>query len=159
VGSFLEQTSRRKPPRIQDATTRFTLDKGFLALGLDGAASGVTRLGALRKNGFTGLFASGTAAFSPNDIAESKSLVAEWRLTSKEERALAGSYPALLSYFRVVQQTEKLADLMIRIVDRPSLLSLAANLGISGVEFDGKEGAFLSLEPAATWRLPDSCEI
>lgn len=156
LGPFIDANAKMRPPKMLDDSTTLDLDKGFLSLGLEQAAAAIYRLEPKKKTG--GRFASGTHKFSDDEIKLAKQLAADWKPTLTEERAFGGSYPALLSYFSVVQHTESLSDILAEVVDRPSLFSLAANLGIREVAFDWK-GAHPSKLPAAAWGLGEEIPI
>jgi hypothetical protein len=155
IGPFVEQSGKPKVAKIHDDTASFKLDKGYLSLGLDRAAVAIARNSTNKTHGF---FASGTQPFPPEQIKKSKASAIEWNPTPDEERALGGSYPALLSYFDVVQHTEGLESIMMNVIDRPSIWNLAANLGIRSVGFSWK-GARLSSVPPAAWGLSDAIPI
>jgi hypothetical protein len=153
LGPFVEGAAKTK---VKDEKAKFSLDKGYLGLGLDHAAAAVARLDAGKKR--KGSFRSGTVKFSDEDIKDSKEFAAEWKLTAAEERALGGTYPALTSYFDIVQHTQSLESILSEVIDRPSLWSLAANLGISSIEFNW-QGARRSPLPAAAWGMADEIPI
>lgn len=154
AGPFVE--SARKTPKIFEERADFSLDKGFLGLGLDNAAAAVARLDLGKKR--KGSFRSGSVQFPDEEIKNSKAFAAEWNLTKAEERALGGTFPALLSYFKIVQQVDSLESILAEVIDRPSLLSLAANLGISNIEFNW-QGARRSRLPASAWGMSDDIPI
>lgn len=153
VGPFLEGTHSG---RVKDTKASLTLDKGYLGLGLDRAAAAVARLDSSKNR--KGSFRSGTTRFSDADIKASKEFAAEWKLTPAEERALGGTYPALLSYFDIVQNNDSLQGILASVIDRPSLFSLAANFGISSIEFNW-QGARPSALPASAWGMSDDIPI
>jgi hypothetical protein len=154
VGPFVDD---KKAPKLHDDTASFKLDKGYLSLGLDSAAAAIARN---RNDGSKrhGMFASGTQSFSAEEIKKSKESAVDWKVTPEEERALGGSYPALVSYFDVVQHTQGLEDLVMKVIERPSLFSLAMNLGIRSVGFSWL-GARLSSAPASAWGMSDAVPI
>lgn len=153
VGPFVNAAWKERTPVVYDDTAKFDLDEGYLGLGLDHAAAAVVRT--LNKKG---RFSSGTVPFSPEDVAKSKALEAEMNLSVEEERALGGSYPALLSYFNVVQHTARLAEIVQDVIDRPSAFSLVVNLGIRSVDFNG-HGASVCAHPAAEWGSGEALSI
>jgi hypothetical protein len=152
VGPFVEG----KTAKLNEEMANLTLDKGFLGLGLDNAAAAVARLDLTKKR--QGSFRSGTIKFPEEEVRNSKTFAAEWNLSPAEERALGGTFPALLSYFKIVQQTESLENILGEVIDRPSLLSIAANLGISNIEFNW-QGARRSPLPASAWGMSDDIPI
>jgi hypothetical protein len=151
VGPFIADPVAGREQKIHDDTAHFDLDKGYLGLGLDRAAAASVRIQEAAT--VHGPFRNGTVPFSPAEIEKSQELATNWKLTSAEERALAGSYPALLSYFNVVQHTEDLFDIASNVIDRPSLFSLAIHLGIRSIGFDWQKQRLTSTAPRA-WGLP-----
>jgi hypothetical protein len=129
IGPFLAGDSGNKP---RDKTARLVLDQGFLALELDRAAAALLRM---RRSQTKGPFASGTDPFGDELIDKCRKANASWQVLPEEERALAGSFPALVSYFNTVQQTPELMEIVTKALDRPSLWSLAWHAGISSTEF------------------------
>ena len=147
IGPFVEGQTGKKPI---DRTARFVLDQGFLGLGLDRAAAAILRM---HRSDAKGPFMSGTAPFGDAVIGKCRKADASWQLSAEEERSLAGTYPALLSYFGTVQENPELVDILKKTLDRPSLWSLLWHGGISSIGFhwDPKH-----LWPADTagWRVP-----
>jgi hypothetical protein len=129
LGPFVEGPGGKKPG---DATARFVLDQGFLALGLDRAAAAIMRM---HQGKTTGPFASGTEPFGDAMITNCQKANASWKVTAEEERALAGSFPALLSYFKTVQETPELVEILKQTLVRPSIWSLLWHGGITSTEF------------------------
>ena len=154
VGPFIE--AAQKVPRISEERAELKLDKGFLGLGLDKAAAAVARLDLNKKR--KGSFRSGTVQFPEDEIKNSKAFAAEWNLTPAEERSLGGTFPAVLSYFKIVQEVDSLENILAEVIDRPSLLSLAANLGISNIEFNW-QGARRSPMQSSAWGMSDDIPI
>jgi hypothetical protein len=98
IGPFIEGETGKKP---RDKTARFVLDQGFLALELDQAAAALLRM---RGSHTKGPFASGTEPFGDAIIDKCRKANETWHVSEEEERALAGSFPALLSYFKTAQE-------------------------------------------------------
>ncbi len=119
------QTHKLKPT---DKTARVSLQQGYLALGLDNAAKAAMRL---RKSKTKGGLAYGPRSFGEKALARGRELTNVIHLTVEEERALGGAGPALESYFTIVQQTEGLSDILFKLVDLPSMWSIARNRGVS----------------------------
>ncbi len=129
IGPFVAGETGRKP---RDKTTRFVLDQGFLGLELDQAAAALLRM---RRSQVKGPFASGTDPFDEATIKRCRDANETWHVSADEERALAGSFPALLSYFKTVQQAPELVEILAKALDRPSVWSLLWHGGISSTEF------------------------
>ncbi|HVY70171.1 MAG TPA: hypothetical protein VHH73_09600, partial [Verrucomicrobiae bacterium] len=154
AGPFVE--AKGKPPKIIDDTKKISLDKGHLGLGLDEAAAAVSRMPPRPKRKVP--FRSGTSRFSEEEIAATREHGEELNLTTAQERALGGSFPALLSYFGIVQQSDNLSSILFEVVDRPSVFSLVANLGVSSVQFNW-HGARRSSSKASAWGLTEDLPI
>jgi len=158
LGPFAEPDAKRKPPKALDKSARFALDKGFLSLGLERAAAVVLRLNQLdpdheRK----GSFAFNSKPFSEAEIAKNRKMADTLHLTAEDERALAGSAPALMSYFAIVQETAGLDDILFKIVDLPSLWSMIRNGGVNAnIRFDTKH---IATAPDALLTLPTNPKL
>ena len=150
LGPFAESQGKVRPPKTTEKNARFALDKGWLGLGLDQAAEVFLRL---KESKVKGPIASGTVPFSDAQIIAGRKLASALKLTTEEERACAGTYPALLSYFRTAQQTPGLNNILEKIVDRPSVWSLTRNLGVKTIGFSWQ---LERLAPAdgPSWGLP-----
>ena len=129
IGPFVEGETGKKP---RNKTARFVLDQGFLGLELDRAAAALLRM---RRSQMKGPFASGTEPFNDALIDKCRKANGTWQVSAEEERALAGSFPALLSYFETAQQAPELVEILARALDRPSVWSLLWHGGISSTEF------------------------
>ena len=130
IGPFVAGETRTKP---RDETTRFVLDQDYLGLGLEQAAAAILRM---HRSGVKGPCMSGTDPFGEDVIGKCRKADETWHINPAEERALAGSLPALLSYFKTVQEAPELLDILAKALDRPSLWSLLWHRGISSTSFD-----------------------
>jgi hypothetical protein len=130
LGPFSVSGASKLKPQRKD--TSFSLNESFLAVGLDQAAVVI-----LRRTKET------------NSIAKAK-------LTLAEKRALTGAVPALMSYFDIVQHTEGLEDLLIKLIKTPSLWSIVRHHGVNVSLFFGKEA--YAANPA-DWDLPASAPV
>ena len=117
-----------KPARVQEKIARFSLDKGFLSIGLDQAAAAIVRMERTQ--------CKGNLWFSPHppnaaQLAEGVRLAKGLQLTAEEERALGGMFPTLFSYFAIVQHTEGLEDILFKVVEKPSVWSVVRHVGVT----------------------------
>jgi len=144
IGPFVKGETGKKPI---DRTARFVLDQGFLGLGLDRAAAAMLRM---YRSDAKGPFMSGTVPFSDSVIGECQKANASWQLSAAEARALAGTYPALLSYFGTAQEDPELVDILKKTLDRPSLWSLLWHGGITSTGFHWDQKHLLPAD-AAGW--------
>jgi hypothetical protein len=152
-----DQKRKLKPT---DKTARVSLQQGYLALGLDNAAKAAMRL---RKSSKTksGL-AYGPRPFGDKALARGRELTNIVQLTLEEERALGGAGPALESYFTIVQQTEGLSDILFKLVDLPSMWSIARNRGVTAnFQFGNKEIRERQVEAGspAIYEIPLALEL
>ena len=127
LGPFADPTPPRKPPKSLDKQARFSTDEGFLSLGLDEAAATMSQFSKAKVE----LFGIGGSPFSEAEIRKSRRAVEPMHITAEQERATVGLVPALLSYVTIVQHTKGLEDLLLRVVDRPSLWSILRQGGVT----------------------------
>ena len=149
IGPFTEPGTDGKLPVLQDKDARFTVDQGILGIGLDRAAAALQRT---VQTGTPGGFEFRDTPFSKAEIQESQVLAQKVHLTSDEERALSGMIPAMSSYFDIIQRTEGLKNIFLRIADIPSIWSVVWNAGVQTsmvVQSDRVAPA-----DAAIWGLP-----
>jgi len=99
----------------QETDARFSVNEDFLALGLDKSAALLSRW---------------SKATNFNKAVTSKALLA-MNPTPAEQRAMAATFPALFSYFDIVQHTEGLEDLLRKLIELPSLWSVIKRRGVT----------------------------
>lgn len=126
LGPFAGTGAKRE--KLEDHSVSFSLDKGFLGLGLDVGAATIYRSEQQKAKGFLWF---GPELPSAAQAAEGRQLAEVLGVTPAEERALGGMFPALFSYFQVVQHTQGLEAMMLRVIDKPSLWSVVRHLGVS----------------------------
>jgi len=129
----------KKPPKSEVTKAQFSLNEDFLGLGMDQAAAAVFRW-------------SRTADFSK---AVSSNALAAVKPTQAEQRAVCGTFPALMSYFEIVKHTEGLQGLLYKLVDMPSVWSIIRHRGLA-VDFSFGNGLAPSVADPAEWNLPAS---
>jgi hypothetical protein len=154
IGPFTEHDPKKKGPKAEDKAERFTLDEGSLSLGLDQAIAAVIRMSALTTNADIWL---GSKPPDKAVVARSDKIAEGVKLTAAEERAIGGSIPALMSYFGMVQHVEALHDIMLKVVDLPSLWSMIWRRGVNAnllFETDHWRSAELP-----TWKLPADAHV
>jgi hypothetical protein len=147
IGPFI--AAGKKEPKVEDTTVQFTLDKGFLSLGLQTAAAAIYRAETSHAKGNLWF---GPAPPKASEAAEARQLSDSLQLTDGEERAVGGMVPALLSYVKVVNHTRGLEDILYKVVDKPSVWSVVRHVGVSAnLSIDSKH--FAPADPSS-WRLP-----
>ena len=147
LGPYAEAAG--KAPKAKERNARFTLDKGFLGLGLDEAAAAIYRM---HQAKLTNQFLASPEPFTEAQIAEGKKAATALHLTTAEQRSLAGLGPALLSYFELVQHTPGLDRLFYKVVDLPSVWSVVRHVGVKA-NLDVEPEHFAPIDTAA-WGLP-----
>jgi len=147
-----DASPRKRVLKRRDKTADFALDQGFLALGLDKAAVALLRL---RQSKVKGSFGFSNKRFSDAEITKTRDITLPVQLTDAEERALAGSVPALLSYFNIVQSTEGLSDILFELIDLPSMWTLVRGVktNFRFVNEDLRRG------DDSAWGLPDRSDV
>jgi hypothetical protein len=131
-----------KPPRADEKDAQFSVNEGFLRLGLDQAAALLWR------------FSRFTNSSGP---VTSKALLA-MKPTPAEQRAICGSFPALFSYVDIVQHTEGLEGLFFKLVELPSLWSMIRHGGVDpNISFGNRD--LPSTADAADWNLPPATPV
>jgi hypothetical protein len=147
LGPYAEAAG--KASKAKERNARFTLDKGFLGLGLDEATAAIYRI---TQTKLTNQFSASLEPFTEAQIAEGKKAVTALHLTVAEQRSLAGLGPALLSYFEIVQHTPGLDKLFYKVVDLPSVWSVVRHVGVKA-SLDVEPEHFAPIDTAA-WGLP-----
>ncbi len=85
-----------------DKSVKVTVNQTLLGLGLDQATAAVHRLDTFRKQNKNipkFYFGTATGPFGSAEITRARAAADQMHLTPAEERALAGGFPALFSYF------------------------------------------------------------
>jgi len=131
-----------KQPKTKESNAQFALNEGFLGLGLDEAAA---------------LLCRWSKSTNFDQTVTSKSLLA-MNPTPAEQRAMCAVFPALLSYFDIVQRNQALEDLLRKLVATPSLWSLIRHAGVDASLSFGN-GALPSPADPADWNLPASAAV
>lgn len=128
-----------KQPKWKETDAQFSVNEDFLALGLDQSAALLHRWSQV-TNFNKGLTSKAMLAMNP---------------TPDEQRALCATFPALISYFEIVQHTEGLEDLLKKLINLPSLWSIIKHRGVEmTIRFDDD---FLPSPANATdWNLKPS---
>ena len=129
-------TGAAKQPKAKETDGRFSVNEDFLALGMDQAAGILYRWSQV-TNFNKGLTSKAMLAMNP---------------TPAEQRALSATFPALISYFEIVQHTEGLEDLLRKLIELPSLWSIIKHRGVQmGLTFG--DDVLPSPANAADWNL------
>ena len=153
TGPFAASEKSGKPPKVHDYFARTTLDQGFLGLGLDRMAVATWRLSRLDKAQVKGAYWVGTGPPSAAAIIKAKKANEYLKITPEEERSIAGGFPAMISFFNVIEQTEGLNNILFKVVQTPSIWTIIKSGGNLPVGF---QASLEQLGPADTtgWGLP-----
>jgi hypothetical protein len=137
-GPFAAAGSARQP-KWKETDAQFSLNEDFLGLGLDQAAALLYRWSKV-TNFNKGLTSKALRAMNP---------------TPEEQRALCAIFPALISYFNIVEHTEGLEDLLRKLIELPSLWSIIRHRGVEMTLTFG-DGVLPSPAVPADWNLEPS---
>ena len=95
---------------------------------------------------------------SNKEAQKNQKLAAAYHVTLDEKRALAGWFPALMSYFHAVGETPELDTIMWKVVSLPSLWSIVRHVGVTawmGMDFDNVSPLTLP----AKWGVPGGAPV
>ncbi|HEY3861527.1 MAG TPA: hypothetical protein VGO59_06520 [Verrucomicrobiae bacterium] len=157
IGPFADPKAGRKRSAAKDKSATIDVNKDFLAIGLDSGAAAAWRWGAFdrEKKQTSGTFAFSVAnePFPSAEVERVRLQDAPLQLTAREERALAGWIPALTSYFGIIEETPNLSGILYKVLDLPSVWSMARNMGVKA-DIGLKHGEVTPVSVPG-WGLPD----
>jgi hypothetical protein len=150
--------------RAKDIWSGTFVNPSFLGLGFDRACRADLRVNevsrriveATRKEVTFNFLVEG-APFSADRIAIAKANLREYALTAEEERAMAGSWLALLAFYDIVQRTPGLQDVLASVVDIPWFSILRHGGKMPRVDIHTAVGG--SRLNSSQWGLPAAQEI
>jgi hypothetical protein len=149
-GPFSGNEHKPRSGAGEPAEARFSVNQGFLGVGLDKGAATICRL---EKSKASGSFWLGPQPPTKQQMESFRKSSETAHITADEERAVGGIAPALLSYFGIVQETEGLEDIMLKVVRKPSVWSIVGHLGVTvNLELDPKHMAPADI---ASWKVPE----
>lgn len=153
LGPF-PMTGSSKQLKARVLNEQFSLNESFLGLGLEQAAAVVY----LRnKTTHASQAASLTNSLAPaGNTSHVDNTNASPKLTPDQKRSISGAVPALMSYFEIVQHTEGLDDLLLKLVKLPSVWSIVRHVGVTPSFGFGKKAY-----PAnpTDWNLPPTVPV
>ncbi len=135
-GPFAERGRPDKKPG-EERRARTAVNSEHLMLGFDRACRAAIRL---RENSTDGMgFSFKTSPFPPEDIPANRARADALGLTPDEERAFAGTIPALLGFFQIALTTPGVQEIMTEVLDIPfwSVVSRGGRVDPS-LDFDAK---------------------
>jgi hypothetical protein len=133
LGPYVDTVSIWGQPVSKDKYAQASVDGNFLGLGMDKAAAAVHRINLAEKETHATNFEFWVedAPPKPPRAQRNQKLAAALHITPQEERALAGWYPALESYFDAVGETPNLETIMWKVVSLPSMWSIVRHAGVT----------------------------
>ena len=141
-----------KPLKPEEKDAQFSLNESFLSLGLEQAAAVWWQWNQMTNTDL----ASSNSPPAKSGANKARDWTADRKPTAAEQRALAGSIPALMSYFEIVQHTEGLEKLLFKLVKLPSLWSVIRHAGVRADILLGQEA--FPADPK-DWNLPASVPV
>lgn len=159
TGPGIMETTVRFEQRTDEA--RGLINPVFLAIGLHNTGDALTKLHQARSDGRVdperkiGIL---NTPVSEEVVRDGLELVTKAGLTLDDERAIAGSVPAMLEFFNVAARSHGLREIIWEIIDKPSLWSIIRHFGRveAGITFHSKGVRHISSEP---WGMPGSVEL
>ncbi len=154
IGPYVDTASFWGQPVPKDKSAQAGVNGGFLGIGMDKAAMAIHRINLAGGKTDTTNFDMWASDEPPSAsrASQNKKIAASLKITPQEERALAGWYPALWSYFNTVGETPNLESILYKVVSLPSMWSIVKHAGVT---------AWISVDPHAIepislpdWNLP-----
>jgi len=154
-----EDETSRQHPRATEAHD--TVNESMLRLGFTRACIAMMQLHQARKEGRLApdaMFGVGIKPFSRRELEEGSHLAAATGFVREDERAIAGTVPALMEYFDIAARSPGIRDLIWELVEKPSVWSVVRRMGRveCGVTFLSKGVAAVAASP---WGLPATVDV
>lgn len=124
LGPYSDTALKPGTSKSRGDAVRVALNAGWLGLGLDQAAVAVMRVKQAKEHGNFGFRES---PYSESEIQKNLHSTNSIHFSPAEQRALAGTLPAMMSYFGTVQNTPDLEPILYKLVEKPSLWSYLAH--------------------------------
>lgn len=170
-GPFLEsKIPENEGPLRGSEEARDTVNETFLRLGFARACLAMRQLHRARTEGRLApdnMFSVGKKPFSRRDLEEGSQLAMATGWTEEDERAIAGTVPALMEYFDIAARSPGIRDLVWDLVEKPSAWSVVRRIGRveSGITFHSKGVEPVAGDPwaltaaAALFKIPFTLEV
>jgi hypothetical protein len=160
IGPYVDSASIWGSPVPKDKSAALSVNEGFVGLGMDKGAAAIYRLHLARQRmeitNFN--FIVSEKPFEAERVNRDRKFAARLQITPEEERALAGWYPAIYSYFDSVGQTPNLDTIMLKVIHLPSLWSIVKHAGIQA-NFNFKLDDIAPRSMPAGWDLPGHAPV
>ena len=156
IGPYVDTASFWGQPVAKDKSAQTEVDGGYLSLGIDKLAACFQRLTILSETTHvTNIDFDFTATEKPpsdTKAARNRKFATLLQITPAEERALAGGFPMIESYFDAVGETPNLDGIMLKVASLPSMWSIIKHAGITvWITLDPKS---IRAVPLPDWKLP-----
>jgi hypothetical protein len=135
-----------EPLKAKERTAEFTLNERFLSLGLESAAEVMRRWSEAGTNA--------PAAVGTNGVRHSGA-----KAPLAEQRAVAGSVPALTSYFEIVEHVDGLEAILWKLIKWPSVWSMVKDGGFEAGIGIGDDDSPPQPASPKDWNLPPSTPV
>jgi hypothetical protein len=159
IGPYVNAASIWGAPVPKDKYAQAEVNGAMLGIGMDKAAAAVHRISLNDEKTHATNFDFWAYEKPPSHSQTNRNqkIAAAVHMTHEEERALAGWYPALFSYFNAVGETPNLESIMWKVISFPSMWSIIKHRGVvAWLNVDTHEINPISLPH---WNLPTSHPI
>ncbi len=124
--------------RVERRRTRIAVNTDFLTLNLNRTARVLFRLKEQeQKNpGLKYDLSAGPAPFPAGDWDASRRKLDALGLTLDDRRSFTGSLPALMQFLDIVRRTPGLQDILLQVLDKPSVIDVFRHGGKADINFN-----------------------
>jgi len=124
--------------RVERRRTRIAVNTDFLALNLNRTAKVLFRLKEQEQKspGLKYDFSAGTGAFPPGDWEANRRKLDALGLTEDDRRSFTGSLPALMQFLDIVRSTPGLQDILLQVLDKPSVIDVFRHGARADINFN-----------------------
>lgn len=137
---------------VKTERARIVVNSAFLELGFARAAMVIDRLRRRREERpelAAGAFNVAGQPFPEEVVRAGREIAAQFELSEADERALAGTLPAMMEFFGVAARTPGLKDVLFAVVDVPWWSVVKSGGRMPGVGFNFLSSAVGAEDPAA----------
>jgi hypothetical protein len=133
---------------------RLRLNEGWLSLGMDQGAAAMYRTCQSETNKSGRHYWFRSTPLSNEEVDKNRKVFGAAPYSFAEEHALAGTWPAMFSYFEIIQNTSDLEAILKSVIDRPSLWSILTH-GVS-INFVPEPEKIAPADPSVCGLAPDT---
>ena len=154
-------SARANAPEVQRRRIQVSAD--YLALGFDRIPAVVLRERARLKEDSArpqGEFGISTDSFPPETTGASRKAMESIGVTEADERAMAGSLPALISFFEIAASTPGLQEVLMKVLDVPwwSIVKRGGKMPAVGIDMASVNPSVKEY-PIAPWGLAEGAKL